>query len=399
MTTEDAEGRREDCWQVLDGLKFPSCCGVKSQSGSSLPHWQEPLGTLCATASSDTLAGVRMIPAILVMGALAVAQQSGPSTGGQAIGEMQLTDATVRGAVTLSPAGATLMSGSQVSAGAAAAVIRLTRGGELKVCAQSSITITASATGKETLVGLNSGALETRYRLASNADTIVTPDFRLQLPGPGDFHFAVGMKPNGDMCVKSLVGNSSAMIVNEVFGDGTHQVRPGDAVLFEKGRVTASRALAPGEDCGCVEVKLAELGLPKQEPPKAAPVAVVAETKPVEKQVELGFPEQQSQKAAAAVAEGKPVEKPAPLPQVTTRQDEVITKVDAPIVFRGEELAPKPKDEPAKAASAMPPAASAAGPVKEESKPAKPADEPPAPKPVKKRWYHRLGSAIANIFR
>jgi len=334
------------------------------------------------------------------MVAIADAQQpsSNGQAGGQAIGEMQLTDATVRGAVTLSPAGASLMSGSQVSAGASAAVIRLTRGGELKVCAQSNITITASASGKETLVGLNGGALETRYRLGPNADTIVTPDFRLALPGPGDFHFAVGMKPNGDMCVKSLVGNSSAMIVNEVFGDGTHQVRPGDAVLFEKGRVAASRALAPGEDCGCVEVKLAELGLPKQELQKAPPVA--AEAKPVEKPVELGFPEQQSQKAAAAVAEGKPVEKPAPLPQVTTRQDEVITKVDAPIVFRGEELAPKPKAEPANAAAASAPPKAAALPAKEEPKPAaKAADEPPAPKPVKKRWYQRLGSAIANLFR
>lgn len=285
-------------------------------------------------------------------------------------------------------------------------MIRLTRGGELKVCTRSSITITASASGKETLVGLNGGALETRYRLGANADTIVTPDFRLSLPGPGDFHFAVGMKPNGDMCVRSLVGNSSAMIVNEVFGDGTHQVRPGDAVLFEKGRVAASRALAPGEDCGCVEVKLAEVGRPQQEPQKApllvaeAKTAEKAEEKPAEKPVELGFPEQQSQKAAAAVAEGKPVEKPAPLPQVTTKQDEVITKVDAPIIFRGEDLPVKPKKEPSPAPAASVPAKTAAMSAKEEPKTqARVADEPPVSKPVRKRWYQRLGSAIANIFR
>lgn len=338
---------------------------------------------------------MRLLVTLGLLAGMAGAQQAG----GQAIGEMQLTDATVRGAVTLSPAGAALMSGSQVSAGASAAVIRLTRGGELKVCAQSSITITASASGKETLVGLNGGGLETRYRLGANADTIVTPDFRLQLPGPGDFHFAIGMKPNGDMCVKSLVGNSSAMVVHEVFGDGTHQVRPGDAVLFEKGRVAVSRALAPGEDCGCVEVRLAEVGLPKEQPQK--PPAQMTEAKPAEKQVELGFPEQQSQKAAAAVAEGKPVEKPAPLPQVTTKQDEVITKVDAPIVFRGEDL-PR-KDEPNQVASTSAPSpGSAAAPLPALEEPkaaARPADEPPAPKPVKKRWYQRLGSAIANLFR
>ncbi|HUS18856.1 MAG TPA: hypothetical protein VMZ25_04355 [Terriglobales bacterium] len=308
-----------------------------------------------------------LLPYMLLISA-AAAQTSTP-TPAQSIGEVQGADASVRGAVTLGANSTTIMSGSQVTAGASPAVINLTRGGEVKVCSGGSITITASASGRETLFALNHGAIETRYRLSSSADTIVTPDFRLLLPGPGDFNFAIGMKASGDMCVKSLPGNSSAMIVNEVFGEGTHQVRPGEAVMFQKGSVQNSIALAPGETCGCAGVAAKE----------------------------LGFPEQQSQQAAAAIAAGQIPLASAPLAGVSADKNEVITKVDAPIVFRGEDLKPQPGEAP----SATEPNRPAAG---TSSRPAEPgvktAENPaPTPKPVKKKWFQRLGSAIANIFR
>lgn len=317
---------------------------------------------------------LRHILVLAALGGGALAQQ-----GGQAIGEVQGTEATVRGAVTVTATGTAVMSGSQIAAGANAANIKLARGGELKVCPRSSITMTASASGREALIGLNSGAIETRYRLASSADTILTPDFRLSLPGPGDFHFAIGMRVNGDMCVKSLGGNSSAVIVNEVFGDGAYQVKPGDAVLFARGTVQNAAGLPANgtvdAECGCPGV-----------------------------QVQLGFPEKESQQAAAAIAAGEKPEASAPLPgisTVTTKQDEVITKVDAPIVFRGEEVKPKPATNSVASATAPPsapvaPTASGSPEPKPETKPV-PAAE--APKPAKKKWYQRLGSAIANIFR
>lgn len=308
---------------------------------------------------------------ILVFGALCVA-----ACAQQPIGEVQGTEATVRGAVTVSPGGTTVMSGSQVGAGNTPANIKLARGGELKVCPKSSITLTASASGREALIGVNAGAIETRYRLASSADTILTPDFRLSLPGPGDFHFAIAMRPSGDMCVKSLPGNSSSMIVNEVFGDGAFQVKPGDAVLFIHGIVQNASALPANgtadSECGCPGLK-----------------------------VELGFPEKESQQAAVAIAAGEKPQPSAPLPgvsTVTTKQDEVITKVDAPIIFRGEEVkARAAADSPATSASpqSLPtqPRTAPAAEVKPEPKPVEP------PKSAKKKWYQRLGSAIANIFR
>ncbi|MEO5936771.1 MAG: hypothetical protein ABIP81_06120 [Terriglobales bacterium] len=344
------------------------------------------------------------------------------------IGEVQGTDANVRGAVSVGPTGTTLMSGSQVTAGATPTTIKLVRGGELKVCAGSSITITASASGREALVGLSAGAIETHYRLSSSADTIMTPDFRLLLPGPGDFHFAIGIKGRGDMCVKSMPGNSSAMIVHEVFGEGTHQVRPGDTVVFQKGSVQTPIAVAVGEECGCVGAGAAKLEVgkpaatPAVAPEPVAPQPAVAEpvvaqptvsqpvaSQPVASQPrELGFPEQQSERAAAAIAAGQsPPPTAAPLPGVSSNRNEVITKVDAPIVFRGEDLpAGKAEVSPSlPTANAAPaPGPTAASPTKPritepkvEDKSGEKRAEPA--KPAKKKWYQRFGSALAKLFR
>ena len=130
------------------------------------------------------------------------------------IGDLQTPGATVRGSVMVSGAGTSVMSGSQIVAGTGTANIELKRGGNLQVCKQSSVTLTSASNGREMLVALNSGALEAHYSLPSTSDTIMTPDFRLSLTGPGAFDFAIGTAPNGGMCVRSLAGNASAIIVN-----------------------------------------------------------------------------------------------------------------------------------------------------------------------------------------
>src|SRR5882757_9776000 len=240
------------------------------------------------------------------------------------IGQVQLTDASVRGSVVLANNGASIMSGAQITAGEKNSTLKLTRGGEVNVCSGSSITVTSSNNGRENLIALNSGAIETHYTLASNADTIMTPDFRLLLAGPGAFHFGITMTQRGDMCVQSLAGNASSIIVNEQLGESTHQVRPGEQVLFHNGHVD-NASTNPGENCGC----------PKQIPPP--PVATTG----------FKFPEEQSRGAAQAVASGGPAPN---APGVTPAADppppqagQVHMQVDAPMVFRGGDMpAPAP---------------------------------------------------------
>jgi len=50
-------------------------------------------------------------------------------------------------------------------------------------------------------------------------------------------------------CVQSLPSNAAAVIVSETKGDATYQVRPDNAVLFQRGRI--SDALPAQENCGC----------------------------------------------------------------------------------------------------------------------------------------------------
>src|SRR4051812_25876597 len=156
------------------------------------------------------------------------------------IGEVRSPDATIRGSVVVGANGTSVMSGSQVSAGASNAAIGLKRGGELKVCKGSNVTLTSASSGREMLIALNSGVLETHYTLPSTSDTIVTADFRITLTGPGAFHFSVGTAANGGLCVHSLAGNTSSVIVNEQFGEGAHQVKPGEEIAFRNGKVDES---------------------------------------------------------------------------------------------------------------------------------------------------------------
>jgi len=50
------------------------------------------------------------------------------------VGELFAGDASVRGSVVLAASGTSVLSGSEVSAGQSAAVLKLQRGGELRIC-------------------------------------------------------------------------------------------------------------------------------------------------------------------------------------------------------------------------------------------------------------------------
>ncbi|MGH9577559.1 MAG: hypothetical protein ACRD3R_08985, partial [Terriglobales bacterium] len=167
----------------------------------------------------------------------------------EALAEVFASDATVRGSVVLAGSGTKVLSGSSISAGAQAAVVRLVRGGEVRVCPGNSVTL-ASATGRDLLWGVGTGAIEVHYALASSADTLMTPDFRILLAGPGAFHFALSSDNRGNTCVRSLPGNTSSVIVQELAGSGTYQVRPGDQVLFRNGGTSEVDSTTP-LSCGC----------------------------------------------------------------------------------------------------------------------------------------------------
>jgi len=205
--------------------------------------------------------------------------------------------------------------GTSLSAGADTAVMHLARGGELRVCPGTTLSVTPNRGGQELMLGISTGAFEVHYAMAAGSDTIVTPDFRMQLTGPGLFEFAFSADTRGNTCVRSLPSNQGAVTIAEVMGDGTYTVRPNESVEFRGGRISArDQSLPPS--CGC--------------PATGVPV-MRAENKPV------------------------PAEAPAPVSSVEPRHatppaGDTAISVEAPLVFRGGDPQQEPAPDTAKLA-------------------------------------------------
>src|SRR5947209_5453584 len=244
------------------------------------------------------------LPKILVLLVVPLTAQA-PSP----IGELFASEATAAGPALLAGTGMNVVSGSQLSAGRSAATLRLVRGGEIKICPQSSVAVNSTSGNEGLMVRMGASALELNYPLNEVADTLITPDFKFMLAGPGVFHFAVGVNSRGDTCVRSLQGNSSSVIVSEMLGQGVYQIKPDEAVMFSGGKLSQRGPLTGA--CGC-----------------PAPVPVkVAENKEITPQ-----PVQQNK---------TPILPPeAPLPE--DKPGDVHVQIDAPLVFRGDQAVQQP---------------------------------------------------------
>jgi hypothetical protein len=193
----------------------------------------------------------------------------------QNVGELFASDASVKGSVVLANSGTKVMSGSSIAAGEQMATLQLERGGSMLICPKTSLAVTTSQNGRQLMLSMNTGNVEMDYPIGSASDNLLTPDFRLLLPGPGRLHLAVRVSANGDTCVQSLAANSSAVIVSEGMGDESYQVKPNEAVNFKAGHI--SGAMPTHESCGCPKpppTQVAEVKPPPPAPveqPKTAP--------------------------------------------------------------------------------------------------------------------------------
>src|SRR5271165_6861042 len=183
------------------------------------------------------------ISSALFIGSAAVAHAQ------QNVGELFASDASVKGGVVLANSGTNVLSGSSIAAGERTATLKLERGGNMLICPGTSLAVTTSQNGRQLMLSMNAGNIEMDYPIGAAADNLLTPDFRLLLPGPGRLHLAVRVSAKGDTCVQSLASNSSAVVVSEGMGDESYQVKPNEAVIFNGGRI--SGAMPTHERCGC----------------------------------------------------------------------------------------------------------------------------------------------------
>jgi hypothetical protein len=269
-----------------------------------------------------------------------------PSAAQSPIGSVVAGDASVQGSVMVVSGGTTVMSGSSITAGNNAAGLKLRRGGEVLVCPHSRLSLANSQSGRDLVFGMGSGAIETHYQIGASADTILTPDFRILLAGPGTFHFAVGADAQGNTCIRSLEGNSASVVISELMGDGVYQVRPGEQAYFRGGTINRRSPNVPA-DCGC-PVAAAVMMADAEPAPSVPPVART----PVLPIPEVPTPQPTTSPQAGSLASQQTIELPANSPEAliathgtptsqpavpAAPDSEIHIQVDAPFIYRGGE--------------------------------------------------------------
>lgn len=292
---------------------------------------------------------------------------------------------------TLVEAGSRVASGSSIAATEETAVLRLARGGEIRVCPRTTVSVATSPDGQSLMLGMNTGSMETHYHLDESSDSVLTPDFRIVLPGPGEFNLAIKSDARGDTCVSSLSGSNSSVVVAELLGNGTYEVKPEQQVLFRQGRMQSVETPVTG--CGCP---------PPQEPIMraiAAPTSVVREDKTGNNLALADSDTQPSDTTGNGAEGGAPQKSADPVANVNgTPSQNAKVQISAPLVFNAKELARQRA-----AAAATPPAEQAVA-LPLSTRQADPLPAllvlPPAsaPKPEHKGFFGRIGSFFRAIF-
>ena len=220
-------------------------------------------------------------------------------------------------------AGDRVSAGSSISAGDQTAILRLTRGGEVRVCPKTTVTVSTSPAGNDLMLGMSTGAVETHYHLEDSSDSILTPDFRIVFPGPGEFNIAISADNHGNTCVSSQAGSTSSVVIAELLGNGTYEVRPAQQAMFHRGSV--ERVEQPLAPCGC--------------PARQEPVLRTSADQPNVASAE------DASKLQIAGADDPAGEKPGPAESnpaqadSSSKNEDMTTMMEAPLVFSGKEVA------------------------------------------------------------
>jgi hypothetical protein len=318
----------------------------------------------------------------------------------------------VSGAVTLTGDGTSLGNGSTVTAGKVTLPIYLTRGGQLDLCATTTVHLSqqynVADANSPLMVALDHGAIEAHYKIGKNSDVVLTPDLRILLSGPGQADVRIRLNDQGDTCVANRGDNAPYVTVSEQMGPGVYRVMPNQRVMFEQGSV---RNVVDNEaqPCGCPAapvISVASAGS-TAEPGKAVakPGQAVA-TKPAETSENVGGPSSTPADTAFPLAESEGL---APLPAAPTKPVVAPGEIHSEVTTTLSYIAPQqtvPTGTPSGMATPESAATVATAPVpgfgpSVNTGPVEVSEARPVPQPKpqhKSGFFHKLGRFFAKIF-
>ena len=146
-----------------------------------------------------------------------------------------------------------------ITAGDATARVTLPYRGTMNVCASGTVKLAADSSAASgdvpgLLIALDHGAVEMSFAASAarerNADTLLTPYFRIMIGGPNPADVKVRLGDNGDTCVDNAGANAPYVVVTSVFEGGLYRVQPGQRVMFEQGSLQTV-VDQEKESCGC----------------------------------------------------------------------------------------------------------------------------------------------------
>ena len=307
-----------------------------------------------------------LCPLLLVCSALYAQDPAASSTYIASTRSQTLQSAGVQisGDVHMANGSMQLGNGSTITAGDETLPISLTRGGQLRLCATTSLHLARdrsiqASDASGLMLGLDRGAIEAHYPTSKYSDVLLTPDLRILISGPGDANVAIRVSRTGDTCIDNRGPNAPYITVTSPLEGGLYRVQPGQHVSFQHGSLREV-VDTEKEPCGC---------------PPAAPVAI-ASTDPAKP---VGGPSSTPADTAFPLAVSEGLTK-TPLPAATpvAAPGEVHAQVAVPFRYNG--------DLPAVAPPAAPSASPSTTPVTEtapatESAVAIPPPSPAAPAP------------------